>query len=131
VVVDTDDDRWSCWITLPNGERDWVWREDAIDDLLMTHTHGNLFVAGCKTNQGTFYSRFDHVALLSAPAEVLLQRIVARANNPFGKTPEERARILIDIEVVEPLLRAGATTEIDASKPLDDVVRRLEELATP
>lgn len=131
VVVDTDDDRWSCWITLPNGERDWVWREDAIDDLLMTHTHGNLFVAGCKTNQGTFYSLFDHVALLSAPAEVLLQRIAARANNPYGKTPEERARILNDIEVVEPLLRAGATTEIDASKPLDDVVRRLEELATP
>jgi broad-specificity NMP kinase len=129
-VVDTDDDRWSRWITLPNGERDWIWREDAIEDLLVTHTHGTLFVAGCKTNQGVFYRLFDHVVLLRAPADVLLKRIAARTNNPYGKTVQERARILRDLAIVEPLLRAGATTEIDATMPLADVVRRLEELAT-
>jgi dephospho-CoA kinase len=129
-VVDTDDDRWSRWITLPNGEHDWIWRRDAIHDLLVTHTHGNLFVAGCKSNQGTFYPLFDRVVLLSAPAEVLLQRIAARTNNPYGKTAAERARILYDLAEVEPLLRAGATAEIDASQPLADVVRQLEKLAS-
>lgn len=129
-VVDTDDDRWSRWVTLANGDRDWIWRENAIRDLLVTHTHGNLFVAGCKSNQGKFYPQFDYVVLLSAPAGVLLQRIAARTNNPYGKTAEERARILHDLAVVEPLLRAGATTEIDASQPLADVVRHLEELTT-
>jgi dephospho-CoA kinase len=129
-VVDTDDDRWSRWITLPNGDRDWIWREDAISDLLVTHVHGNLFVAGCKSNQGKFYPLFDHIVLLSAPADVLLQRVATRTNNPYGKTAQERARILHDLALVEPLLRAGAMTEIDASQPLADVVRRLEELAT-
>jgi hypothetical protein len=55
--------------------------------------HGHLFVAGCKTNQGKFYSQFDHIALLSAPADVLLARIAARTGNPYGKHPGERALI--------------------------------------
>jgi hypothetical protein len=26
-TVDTDIDRWSHWVTLPDGSSDWVWRE--------------------------------------------------------------------------------------------------------
>jgi hypothetical protein len=37
---------------------------------------------------------------------------------------------LQDRAIFEPLLLAGATTGIDATMPLADVVRRLEELAT-
>jgi hypothetical protein len=65
-VVDTDTDRWSSWVTQPDGSPDWIWREDAITALLASHQHGHLFVAGCKTNQGKFQPQFDHVALLSA-----------------------------------------------------------------
>ena len=127
-VVDTDTDQWSCWATLPDGSPDWIWREDAIKTLLATHLRGHLFVAGCKTNQGKLYSQFDHIALLSAPADVLLARIAARTGNPYGKHPAERAQILRDLAEVEPLLRATATTEIDASAPLSVVVRYLENL---
>src|SRR6202049_784329 len=74
-VVDTDTDEWSYWIRCPDGSTDWIWREDAITSLLANHEHGHLFVAGCKTNQGKFYSQFDHIALLSAPADILLARI--------------------------------------------------------
>ncbi len=71
---------------------DWIWREEAITRLLASHKDGHLFVvAGCKTNQGKFYRQFDHIALLGAPAEVLLARISGRDNNPYGKRPEERA----------------------------------------
>jgi hypothetical protein len=28
-TVDTDLDRWSRWVTLPDGSSDWVWREQA------------------------------------------------------------------------------------------------------
>jgi thymidylate kinase len=68
--------------------------------------------------------------LLSAPAEIILERIATRTNNHYGKSPEERALVLHHLEVVEPLLRAGATLEIDASAPIDEVVRQLEELAS-
>lgn len=127
-VVDTDTDEWSAWVTLPDGSRDWVWREDAIARLLAEREGSALFVAGCKSNQGKFYGRFDHVALLSAPADVLLARIDGRTNNPYGKSDEERELILHHLATVEPLLRATATIEIDASAPVEEVARRLEEL---
>jgi hypothetical protein len=66
------------------GDADWVWREDAITELLAAHQDGSLFVAGWKSNQGIFYSQFDDVALLSAPADVPA-RIAARNSNPYGK----------------------------------------------
>jgi shikimate kinase len=128
-VVDTDTDQWSHWVTAPGGAPDWIWREDAIAALLAGHRRGHLFVAGCKTNQGKFYARFDHIALLSAPADVLLARIAARTSNPYGKHPTERAQVLRDLAEVEPLLRATATIEIDATAPLAQVVRHLENLA--
>ena len=96
--------------------------------MLASHRHGHLFVAGCKTNQRKFYPHFDHIALLSAPADVLLARIAARTSNPYGKHPAERAQIMRDLAEVEPLLRTTATIEIDASAPLSQVVRHLENL---
>lgn len=130
-VVDTDSDAWSHWVTLPDGSADWVWREDVMAALLTGHRHGTLFVAGCKSNQGRFYRWFEHVVLLSAPAEVLLTRIAARTSNPYGKSPEERDLILAHLAEIEPRLRGSATVEIDASVPLVEVVRRLEDLAGP
>lgn len=128
-VVDTDTDQWSHWVSSPDGSPDWIWCEEAITRLLASHKHGHLFVAGCKTNQGKFYRQFDHIALLSAPADVLLARISARDNNPYGKRSEERALILRYLVEVEPRLRATATIEIDASAPISQVVQRLEALA--
>jgi hypothetical protein len=129
-AVDTDTDEWSEWVTLPDGSPDWIWREDAIAGLLASHRDGHLFVAGCKTNQGRFYPQFDHIALLSAPAGVMLVRIAARSANPYGKSPAERALILGHLAEIQPRLRATCTIEIDASAPLADVVGRLEGLVT-
>jgi shikimate kinase len=128
-TVDTDSDTWSRWVTDEDGAPDWVWREDAVRDLLTGHRSGKLFVAGCKTNQGRLYPHFTHVALLTAPAEVLLARIARRTTNPYGKTGAEREEILRNLVEVEPLLRASATAVIDATAPLDEVVQRLDELA--
>ncbi|SEM62418.1 AAA family ATPase [Nonomuraea pusilla] len=128
-VVDTDYGHWSHWVTLPDGSPDWVWREDAMTDLLTGHREGHLFVAGCKSNQGRFYRWFDHVVLFSAPAEVLLSRVVARTDNPYGKRPEEQTDILENLRLVEPLLRATATLEIDTRAPLDQIIHHLESLA--
>lgn len=130
-VVDTDTDAWSEWVTLPDGSADWIWRESAVRDLLTAHAErdGHLFIAGCKSNQGLLYPSFDRVVLLSAPASVILARIAARTDNPYGRRAEERAEILANLATVEPLIRATASAEIDASVSLAEVVRRLEEVA--
>ncbi len=67
--------------------------------------------------------------LLSAPAEVILERVATRETNNFGKSEAERDRILDDLATFEPLLRAGATVEIDTRAPLDKVADALEGIA--
>ena len=124
-VVDTDHGNWIA--EPPNSER--LWREDRMDELLAGHQEGVLFVSGCVANQGRFYPRFDAVVLLSAPTEVILERVAKRGTNDFGKTDAERARILSDLATVEPLLRRGATAEIDTRAPIDEVVDALERIA--
>lgn len=127
--VDTDTDDWCTWVTLPDGSRDWIWDELAMTSLLTAPRDKALFVAGCKTNQGTFYSYFDEIVLLSAPVDVLLARVAERTTNPYGKSPEERQEIVTYIEEVEPRLRAVATVEIDTTAPLLDVVDQLAKFA--
>jgi hypothetical protein len=126
--MDTDTDEWSHWVTDSDGAPDWVWREDVMYELLRGHETGALFVAGCKTNQGKFYPLFEHVVLLSAPVDVLLARVAARAGNPYGKTAVERAEIVRYLAEVEPRLRASATLEVDTSVDILQVVDQLEGL---
>lgn len=117
VTVDTDD---GDWIEVVEGEP--LWREALIEELLDRPGGAPLIVQGTVANQGRFYDRFDAIILLSAPTDVVLQRIEGRTNNPFGKTARERAQILADIAAVEPLLRQAATHEVRTDRPLSEVI---------
>ena len=121
-VVDTDYGGWSEWSDADGG---YVWREDRIAKLLARQQGPPLYISGTVSNQGRFYPQFDAVVLLSAPAEVLLDRIATRTTNDYGKSGDDRALILSHLEEVEPLLRATCTHEVDATQPLDTVVRQL------
>lgn len=124
-AIDSDDG----WCRFsPDGE--WVWDEALVDELLSTEHVPVLFFAGCASNQGRFRQRFDHVVLLSAPLDVMISRIQERTTNPFGKQPDEFARILADHAEIEPLLRAACTLEIDTARPLPSVVDELLRLVT-
>jgi hypothetical protein len=134
-VVDTDDRGWREYREyveppdeLHRGE--WLWIEERMTALLDSDDGRSLFVQGCVRNQSRFYDRFDAVVLLSAPTDVILDRIARRTTNDYGKTPVERAMILDDLATVEPLLRASCTHELDAGRPLDDVVADLIAIAS-
>jgi dephospho-CoA kinase len=133
-VVDTDLGGWIEDAPSADGTG-WEpqWREDRIAALLAEHERSGepLFIAGTVANQGTFYPRFDQVVLFRAPLETMLDRIAARTANPFGKSAEDRARIIADTAEIEPLLRRSATLVIDTSAPLAGTVRQLASLAGP
>lgn len=76
----------------------------------------------------SFLPRSHHVVLLSAPRETLVERLRTRTTNPFGRLPEEPARVLDDLRDVEPLLRAVADHEIVTTAPLSEVVAETEGL---
>jgi len=124
ITVDTDD---GPWIEVIDSEP--LWRESLIDELLNQKRDAHLFVQGTVANQWHFYDHFDAVVLLTAPTDVVLDRVRRRTNNPFGKAEDERARILADIAEIEPLLRRSATHEINTTRPLPEVIDVLVGIA--
>jgi len=79
-VVDTGDPGWREYREyvessdeLHRGE--WLWVEERITGLLDSDDGRSLFVEGCVRNQSKFYDRFNAVVLLSAPADVILDRV--------------------------------------------------------
>lgn|SRR5690554_834669 len=123
-AVDLGEPEWS----ESAADGDWIWREERVAELLDAAESEWLFVSGCATNQAKFHDRFDEVVLLSAPTELILQRLASRTSNDYGKRPEEVAEVLGYIETVEPRLRRVADHEIDTSAPLEHVVDLLLEL---
>ena len=118
LTVDTDYDRWE----LPDG----TWDEPRMARLL--DAHRDIVVSGTVSNQVNFYARFEYVVLLSTPLDVLLERVIRRSNNPYGKTPEQRDEIGRYLEEVEPALRRGASLELDGRLPVSVLADRLEIL---
>jgi shikimate kinase len=140
-AVDLDSDVWSEWADCADDRpdlgppvepgRDWVWREDRVEGLLASEDAGTLIVSGCAMNMARFHPRFDHVILLSCPAAVIAERLASRTTNPYGRRPEEAARILEQKNAIEPLLRRRAGHEIDTSIPLPAVVSRVLGIIGP
>ncbi len=127
-VIDSDDPGWIVETQTAGGPEP-VWDLDQIEALIDGHRTGWLFIAGCVANQAAVYQRFDAVVLLSAPVDIILDR-VANRTNPFGSVPEDRTKIANDLAAFEPLLRAGADREIVTTAPIPGVVAALEQIAS-
>jgi broad-specificity NMP kinase len=139
-AIDADASSWSAWVAVTHAveapdsaaeERgiwrthDWLWRADRIHRLLATAEGELLFVSGCAPNMRQFYPQFEHIILLSAPVQVLRERLSTRTTNAYGKHPDELARVLRQLQSVEPQLRRIASLEVDSSAPLDQVIDSL------
>ncbi|MFI5697484.1 AAA family ATPase [Kribbella sp. NPDC051586] len=120
MAIDTDYDGWV--------GADGRWDESRMDQLLADEP--DVIVSGTVENQGRFYDRFEHVVLISAPIDVLIDRVSRRTNNPYGRTAEQQAEIAEYARTVEPLLRRGATAELDGRKPVGELADLIEALQT-
>ena len=67
--------------------------------------------------------------MLSAPVDVIVNRLRTRNTNHFGKSAEEQAKILRDVTEFEPVLRSGASHELDTTPPVDQIVDALVAIA--
>jgi dephospho-CoA kinase len=118
LTVDSDYDGW----TLADGRSDATRMSDLLD------SEPDVVVSGTVDNQGDFHDRFDHVVLLSAPLDILIERVSSRATNPYGRTASEQAEIAQYVQTVEPLLRKTATIELDGQASIDELARAVEAL---
>ena len=110
-AYDADDDGFS----EPRADGRWGWWVERVADVLKQGEAAPdlVFFAGCSEEQATL--PFDYRVLLTAPAEILVQRLMARTTNAYGRSGEQRAQVLAD----QLGLPAGATqAEAD---PIGDV----------
>lgn len=132
-AVDLDQPAWSGWMETPDAApdetvepgRDWVWKARAVHELLTGEEGDELFVSGCAPNMAQFLPRFDQVVLLTAPVDVIAQRLAARPPGTYGSRPHEAARVLRHVETIEPLLRRIAHHELDTNRRIADSVAAL------
>ncbi len=115
VAYDADDDGYS----EPDADGVWRWRTGKVSELLAGSGDKRLFFAGCADEQTRF--RWDLKILLMAPERVIVERLASRSTNSYGRSVEERERVLADLRDVEPLLRRSADVVIETTQPLADV----------
>ncbi|OZM84319.1 shikimate kinase [Pseudonocardia sp. MH-G8] len=118
-AVDLDDG----WCR-PQPDGGQIIDEERVVPLLDEETP-ELFLAGCEENQVNLYDRLNKVVLLSAPVDLMLERVRRRHGNPYGRTEAERARIVADTREIEPLLRRSADHVVETDRPLTEVVDEL------
>ena len=79
--------------------------------------HRDVVVSGTVENQVRFYDRFEHIVLLSAPLEVLTQRVQGSDEQSVRQVPDRsRSRSHGYVRTIEPLLRQRATVELDGRR---------------
>lgn len=122
-VVDTD----YGYVTeiMTDGVVERVWDEAKITALLEEYKQSHLFLSGCYANQGKFYDYFEHVVLLKADLEVMLDRVAKRTSHNYGKSPEEQAEIIDSYYNVLPLLEKSSDIIIDTTHNSVEVVAKL------
>ena len=103
----------------PREDGRWGWRTDRVAELLESHTDGLLFFAGCSEEQADL--PFDRRVLLTAPREVIAERLRTRTTNPYGGIDTELAQVLADLDEIEPLLRRSADLVLTTTEPVPDL----------
>jgi broad-specificity NMP kinase len=122
-VIDTD----YGFTKFEDGETKWD--EDKITQLIKQYQNKHLFLSGCYSNQGKFYSFFDSVILLTAELDVMLDRVEKRNTNLYGRNTEDRNEIIESYETILPLLKKRATVMIDTTVTrIEEVCEQLEKL---
>src|SRR5689334_1079043 len=119
LAYDADDDGFA----EPREDGRWGWRADRVAALLATDHGRPLFFAGCSEEQADL--PFERRVLLTAPREVIAERLRTRTTNRYGSDEAELARVLADLDAIEPLLRRSADLVLEATVPTEQLADRL------
>lgn len=96
---------------------------DKIADLAHRSRGRVVFLCGGAGHEFKFWELLDLVIYLSVDDDTLRQRLTARTDNGYGQTPDELASILEANATFEPMYREHGAVVVDASGPIDEIVR--------
>jgi shikimate kinase len=140
-AIDTDDDGYCAWIDratgnavadppdpLPEGWLDgygWVIDRAKVEALATDASQSMLYLCGSAENESDVRDLFDLVVCLVIDEHTLRDRLAHRTNNAFGQHPEELDAALYWNSRTEAAYRRRGATIIDATQPVEAVVRDL------
>ena len=120
--LDLDNSEWMQQNPL-TGER--MIRTDALLHYLASRPEPVILLAGCESNQRELYPDLDAVVLMTAPLDVMKERVRNRSENPYGKSEEEWEQIVRNKEEVEPLIARNCTHILDTDCSLAEAIEKM------
>lgn len=146
IAVDADWEGYNHWVRRDTGERlddspspvpagwmdDHAWHIDRrCVDALAARAGGRVaFLFGAVENEAEVWDLFDQVVCLVIDDETLRHRLATRTTNTFGKEPGEVAMVLRANRDVEKRYRRFGASILDATQPIEAVVRDLVAIVT-
>lgn len=138
-AVDADGEGYSHWVDRitdeavfdapypvpPGWLEQFAWKIDVerVERLAATASSGVTFLCGSVENELDVWPYFDLVVCLVIDDETLRHRLATRTTNEFGKHPGELEAALARNQDAEAQYRKLGCTTVDATRPLDAVVR--------
>lgn len=141
LAIDADWEGINCWVSRATGERvahrphplpsrwrdDYAWHIDTDMVRALAAELGEAvgFVAGTVENEADAWDLFDQVVCLVIDDETLRYRLATRTTNAFGKDPLELEMAMAANRGASACYRRYGATIIDATQPVEAVVRDL------
>jgi hypothetical protein len=145
VSADADWEGYSHWVDRATGEvmldppypfppgwlERFAWRMDVerVRSLAAAASPGVTFLCGYVENEADVWHYFTQVVCLVIDDETLRDRLAKRTTNEFGKHPDQLEAAVKMNAVTEDQYRKLGATILDATQPLDVVIREILALA--
>lgn len=145
VAIDADRDGFNRWVSRATGEivvdppypvppgwlGQFAWTIDVaqVASLADESTSHVTYLCGSVENEVDAWRYFDQVVCLVADDDTVRRRLATRTTNEFGKHPDELTAVLGWNQGIEAIYRRLGAAIIDATRPLDDVVREVLALS--
>lgn len=123
VELDEDD-----WIIYDEQAKDYLIQTDQIVHFIQQNQEKHIFFAGTTINQAEIYPYLDYVITLTAPLEVMRERIQNRDRNPFGKSLVEWEKIVADTKTFEQRIMESSDFVLSTEQSLQEVLHTLYQL---
>lgn len=110
------------WIHMDDMSNDRKMDTNRIINYIQKYNDEDIFFSGTTINQKEIYPYLDFIITLTAPIEIMHERILSRENNSFGKSNHDWEKIKNDKREFEQLIMKSSDFVISTDKIANDIV---------
>nr|WP_275426554.1 AAA family ATPase [Vagococcus silagei] len=116
------------WIHMDNLSNDRKMDTSRIISYIQEYNDKDIFFSGTTINQKEIYPYLDFIITLTAPIEIMRERILSRENNSFGKSNHDWEKIKNDKRDFEQLIIKSSDFVISTEQTVNNIVVEIYSL---